>query len=60
MGGTVKKWTTTENTYLMQSAYKVSWSEIAEVTGRTEDACKAHYKKIQKLRKAMGTWKGLK
>lgn len=54
-----RKWTTGENEYLMESAHRIPWSEIASAINRTEAACKAHFEKIRKLRMTMGTWRGL-
>jgi hypothetical protein len=54
-----RKWSSEENEFLMRMAYQVSWSTIAAKLGRTEVACKNHFEKIVKLRKQMGTWKGL-
>jgi hypothetical protein len=55
----IVKWTPEENAFLMENAYKVSWSVIAAKLGRTELACQSQFKKIRKLRIASGTWKGL-
>jgi hypothetical protein len=53
------RWTPEENNFLMEYAYKASWSQIAATVGRTEEACKAQFEKIRKLRIANGTWKGI-
>jgi hypothetical protein len=53
------RWTTEENNFLMDFAYRKSWEEIARVLGRSEGACKKHYEKIKDLREKMGTWKGI-
>ena len=53
------RWTSDENQFLMRSAYRVPWGTIAAKLGRTEMACRAHYEKIMRLRKSVGTWKGL-
>lgn len=54
-----RKWTSEENEFLMRYAHRVSWATIAAKLGRTEIACQDHFEKIVKLRKKMGTWKGL-
>lgn len=53
------KWSSEENEFLMQYAYKAPWPQIAASLGRTEVACRDHFDKIVKLRKSMGTWKGI-
>jgi hypothetical protein len=53
------RWDTEENKFLMEHAYRLSWKAIAAKLGRTEAACKAHYKKIKSLRESTGTWKGI-
>jgi hypothetical protein len=53
------RWTPEENAFLMEYAHRVPWKRIADTLGRTELACKAHFEKIVRLRKNMGTWKGL-
>lgn len=54
-----RKWTSEENEFLMRHAHRFPWAVIAAKLGRTEVACKNHFNKIMKLRKRMGTWKGL-
>ena len=56
---TEDRWSTEENTFLMEYAYRVPWSVIAAKIGRTEEACKKHHAKIVRLRKLNGTWRGL-
>ena len=53
------RWSSDENVFLMKYAYKAPWSQIAATLGRTEVACKEHFEKIVRLRKKMGTWKGI-
>jgi hypothetical protein len=53
------RWSSDENVFLMKHAYKAPWGQIAATLGRTETACKKHYEKIVRLRKQMGTWKGI-
>lgn len=43
----------------MRSMHRIPLRDIAAQLGRTETACKNHFDKIMKLRKKMGTWKGL-
>lgn len=53
------RWSSEENTFLMSYAHKAPWGVIAAKLGRTEEACKNHFDKIVRLRKRMGTWKGI-
>jgi hypothetical protein len=53
------RWTPEENELLMRYGHRAPWAQIAQTVGRTVGACQAQYRKIERLRKQMGTWKGI-